>query len=265
MPSERKPDLVQSLMRGLEVIKVFGGSGPAALTLSEVAETTGLTRATSRRILLTLAEMGYIHQEGRQFSLTPRILELGYSYISSLELWELCQPHMRELVQELRESCSMAVLDLPEIVYVARVPMKRVMTVTLAVGSRLPAHATSMGHVLLAHLPPDKLDGFLATAELEPLTPRTITDPVKLKTHLGQVREQGWALIDQHLETGVRSIAAPIRRPDGSVPAALNVSAHSQRTNLDELRRRFLPRLLDTAAEISADLSRNVGISQDLA
>lgn len=257
-----RPELVQSLQRGLQVIRAFGKSTGDGLALSQVAELTGLTRATARRIVLTLVAEGYIKNQGRLFSLTPRILDLGYSYIVSFQIWELCLPHMRTLVSQVQESCSLAVLDLPDIVYVARVPMKRIMTVTLAVGSRLPAHATSMGHVLLAALPEDQLDHYLDTADLEPYTPKTITDPGKLRTELGKVRRQGWALVDQQLETGVRSIAAPIRCRDGSVPAAINVSAHPQRSDLTELREVFLPALLKAAQESGDDIDRHARSQQ---
>ena len=246
---------MQSLERGLAVIQAFSASKPR-LTLSDVARETGLTRAAARRFLLTLQQLGFVDSDEREFFLTPRILQLGYAYLSSTPFWDLAQAHMEELVDRLHESSSISVLDRDEIVYVARVPTKRIMTISLAVGSRLPAFATSMGRVMLADLPDAQIDAFLARAELTPLTSRTVTDPVALRTVLREVREQGWALVDQELEDGVRSIAAALRGADGRVLGALNVSAHATRTNLDALRRQFLPALLETTQRINADLSR---------
>jgi IclR family pca regulon transcriptional regulator len=248
-------DFVQSLERGLAVIQAFSATRPR-LTLSDVARETGLTRAAARRFLLTLQQLGFVDSDERDFFLTPRILQLGYAYLSSTPFWDLAQAHMEELVDRLHESSSISVLDRDEIVYVARVPTKRIMTISLAVGSRLPAFATSMGRVMLADLPDVQIDAFLARAELTPLTSRTVTDPVALRALLLEVREQGWALVDQELEDGVRSIAAGLRGADGRVLGALNVSAHATRTNLDALRKQFLPALLETTERINADLSR---------
>jgi IclR family pca regulon transcriptional regulator len=251
-PADGKQSL-QSLERGIAVIQVFSREHPA-LTLSEVARLAGITRATARRILLTLEKLGHVRSDGRLFSLTPRVLTLGWAYLSSLNLWEIAQPLMEDLARETKESCSAATLDLPDIVYVARVPTGRIMTITLGVGSRLPAHATSMGRVLLADLPPDELDRFLDETPLERYTERTITAEERLRAELATVREQGWALVDGELETGLRSIAAPIRGADGRTIAALNTSASSSRVSLEEFRSRFLPALVETAAAISANL-----------
>ena len=248
-------DFVQSLERGLAVIQAFSATRPR-LTLSDVARQTGLTRAAARRFLLTLQQLGFVDSNEREFYLTPRILQLGYAYLSSTPFWDLAQAHIEELVDQLHESSSISVLDRDEIVYVARVPTKRIMTISLAVGSRLPAFATSMGRVMLADLPDAQIDAFLARAELTPLTSRTVTDVVALRAVLLDVREQGWALVDQELEDGVRSIAAALRGADGRVLGALNVSAHATRTNLDALRKQFLPALLETTERINADLSR---------
>jgi IclR family transcriptional regulator, pca regulon regulatory protein len=246
---------LQSLERGMAVIQVFSREHPA-LTLSEVARLTGTTRATARRILLTLEKLGHVRSDGRLFSLTPRVLSLGWAYLSSLNLWEIAQPLMEDLVQKTKESCSAATLDLPDIVYVARVPTRRIMTIALGVGTRLPAHATSMGRVLLAGLPDDELDQFLAEATLERFTDRTVTDPEKLRAIVVQARQQGWALNDQELEIGLRSIAAPIESADGRTIAALNLSAAAPRVSIDELRQRFLPALIETAEDISKSLVR---------
>jgi IclR family pca regulon transcriptional regulator len=246
-------DFVRSFERGLAVLRAFGPDRPA-MTLSEVAQASGLTRAAARRFLLTLERLGYVASDGRRFSLRPRVLELGYAYLSSLPIWELAAPHMRDLVEQLHESSSASVLDDDEIVYVARVPTKRIMTINLVVGSRLPAYPTSMGRVLLAGLPGDALDAYFSRVTLERLTERTVTDEARLRAILAEVAEVGWAIVDQELEEGVRSVAAPLVNADGRAVAALNVSGHATRVTLDTLRRSFLPRVLETAARINADL-----------
>ncbi len=251
---ERRQSL-QSLERGMAVIQVFSRERPQ-LTLSEVARLTGITRATARRILLTLEKLGHVRSDGRLFSLTPRVLTLGWAYLSSLNLWDIAQPLMEDLVERTKESCSAATLDLPDIVYVARVPTRRIMTITLGVGTRLPAHPTSLGRVLLADLPEPELDEFLGSARLERYTERTITDARELRAVVDEVRRRGWALTDQELEIGLRSIAAPIRGADGRTIAALNVSAAAPRVSVGKLRRHFLPLLLDTAELISQGLVR---------
>ncbi len=251
--TERAPAFVQSLERGLAVIRAFDAEHPE-LTLSDVARATGLTRAAARRFLHTLVDLGYMRSDGRLFALRPRILELGYAYLSSLTLPEVAQPHLEALAGAAHESCSVSVLDGDEVVYVARVPAKRIMSVSISVGTRFPAYATSMGRVLLAGQPTGWLDQYLATAELRPLTSRTITDPALLRKELDQVREQGWALVDQELEEGLRSIAAPIADGGGATVAAVNVSAHASRGSSDTIRDELLPRLRATAAQIGQDL-----------
>lgn len=243
-------EFVQSLARGLSVITAFSSERPS-MTLTEVAQVTGLTRAAARRFLLTLHRLGYVYMNDREFSLSPRTLELGYAYLSTTPFWELAYPHMEALVDRLHESCSISVLDGDEIVYVARVPTKRIMTIGLAVGSRLPAYPTSMGRVLLAELPPHDLDAYLERVTLVPLTPRTVTSRETLRELLDDVRANGWALVDQELEQGVRSVAAPLRDGRGRAIGAINVSAHAARTTLDQLRREFVPALLETAEAIS--------------
>ncbi len=249
MPAARDQSL-RSLERGIAVIEVFSRERPA-LTLSEVARHANVTRATARRILLTLEKLGHVHSDGRLFSLTPRVLSLGWAYLASLNLPELAQPLMEDLVERTKESCSMATLDLPDVVYVARVPTRRIMTVALGVGTRLPAHATSMGRVLLAGLPDEDLDRFLERAQLERYTERTITDADALRAAVLETRERGWALVDQELEVGLRSMAAPVTRAPVGTVAAVNVSAAAQRVSLEDFRERFLPLLLETAASIS--------------
>ncbi|GAA5042326.1 IclR family pca regulon transcriptional regulator [Thermocatellispora tengchongensis] len=250
-PADRGSDYVQSLARGLAVIRAFSAETPE-LTLSEVARETGLTRAAARRFLLTLTELGYVRTDGRLFALSPRILELGYAYLSSLSLPEVAEPHLERLVAEVHESASVAVLDGDHIVYVARVATSRIMRVTISIGTRFPAHCTSMGRVLLAWMP--GLDAYLESAGLRRMTARTITSPAALSAELARVRAQGWAMVDQELEEGLRSIAAPIRDRSGKVVAAVNISTHASRTSLDSARRDLLPPLLATAARIEADL-----------
>jgi IclR family pca regulon transcriptional regulator len=247
------PDFVQSLERGLAVICAFSRDRPE-LTLTEVAVTTGVTRATARRFLLTLARLGYVRTDGRLFSLTPRVLELGYAYLSSLSLPEVAQPHLEALAAEVNESSSVSVLDGHDVVYVARRPVSRIMTVAISVGTRFPAYATSMGRVLLAGLSESDLAGYLSTVELRPLTPKTVTTQAALLTELARVRTQGFAVVDEELEEGLRSAAAPIHDRAGRVVAALNVSAHASRTSVDSMRRVLVPALLAAAARISADL-----------
>jgi len=244
-------EFVQSLERGLAVIRAFGADEPR-LTLADVARRSGLTRAAARRFLLTLVELGYVRSDGKHFELTPRVLELGYAYLSSLSLPEIAEPHLERLAARVRESSSVSVLDGDDIVYVGRVPTSRIMRVAINVGTRFPAYATSMGRVLLAAL--DDLDDYLARLEIRPLTPHAIATPEELRAELERVREQGWALVDQELEEGLRSLAAPIRDAGGRVVAAVNVSAHASRAPLAAVRRELLPPLLETAANIEADL-----------
>ena len=248
--NDRPGDFIQSLERGLSVINSFSRQTPRQ-TLSEVAERTALTRATARRVLLTLANLGYVDQSGRIFTLTPKVLDLGYSYLSSFQIVDLAQPTMERLVDEVRESSSMSVLDGSEIVYVARVPTTRIMTIALALGSRLPAYPTSMGRVLLAGLPEDEFDDYMSRTTLESLTPHTITDPAEFRATVSACREQGHALVDQELEEGVRSIAAPVHNGRGKVIAAVNVSCHASRVDIAQMLDEFRPRLLAAASEIS--------------
>jgi IclR family pca regulon transcriptional regulator len=252
--TEERAEYVRSLERGLSVLQAFSGERPA-MTLADVARSADLTRATARRLLLTLVELGYLQQDGREFRLTPKVLNIGYAYLSSLDLARLAQPSMEALAEQTHESCSAAVLDGAEIVYVARVPAKRILTISIGLGSRLPAHATSMGRVLLADLPPEQLDRLLAERPLEALTPMTVTDTGAIKKELQRVRQQGWALVDQELELGLRSIAAPLRNRPGCAVAALNVSTHASRVDMERLLGEFLPALLRTAARVTEGLA----------
>ncbi len=255
----RRTDFVQSLDRGLAVIRCFSSEHPS-LTLSEVAERTGLTRAAARRFLLTLQELGYVGSSGRQFSLRPRVLALGYAYLSSFSVAQIAQPHLEDLTEELHESCSVSVLDGDDIVYVARASANRIMTIALTVGTRLPPYPTSMGRVLLAGLPEADLDAHLSRARLRKLTEHTVDDPGQLRAILADVRAKGWAAVDQELEAGVRSIAVPIRDSSGRVVAAINASAHAARVPMRTLEKQFLPRLLDAAEQIDTELASRMAV-----
>jgi IclR family transcriptional regulator, pca regulon regulatory protein len=246
-------DFVQSLSRGLEVITVFGPDRQN-MTLSDVARLTGLTRATARRFLLTLVELGYMRTDGKLFSLTPHVLNLGFSYLSGLSITEVAQPHVQDLASIVHESSSVAVLDGDDIVYVVRVPTKRIMAVAISVGTRFPAYATSMGRVLLASLSPDQLDAYLDRVELLPLTKFTVTDTARLRQLLDQVRTDGFVITDQELEEGLRSTAAPIRDAHGYVIAAINLSAQATRVSSAQMRSDLLPHLLEAARRIEIDL-----------
>lgn len=246
-------EFVQSLERGLAVIQAFGPSKPE-MTISEVAEATGTTRATARRFLLTLEQLGHIRSDGRKFSLTPHVLGLGYAYLSSLDWWQIAQDVMEEVVQELQESCSASVLDGKDVIYVARVSATRIMSINLSIGTRLPAHVTSLGRVLLSHQPPEMLDDYLAGIAPHKFTERTKIDPAELREAIETARLKGYALVDQELETGLRSLAVPIYDRSGRILAALNVGAHAARTRLDEMTTRFLPVLHDASRKITAQL-----------
>ena len=250
--TKRETEFVQSLQRGLAVIRAFDADHPT-LTLSEVARSTGLARAAARRFLLTLVDLGYMRVEDRRFMLTPRVLELGHAYLSSLTLPEIALPHLRDFVGEIRESSSLCVLDGHQIVYVARVPANRIMSVSISVGTRFPAFATSLGRVLLAGKSDDWLQRYLETAELAPITPLTISEPGAFMTEIHRVRGQGWAMVDQELEEGLRSLAVPVHDSRGEVVAAINVSVHASRWSLEAVRKQLLPRLLETAAAVERD------------
>jgi IclR family pca regulon transcriptional regulator len=247
-------DFVQSLERGLSVIRAFDADHPK-LTLSEVAAATGLSRAAARRFLHTLVRLGYMHNNNGRFSLRPRILELGYAYLSSLSLPEVAMPHLEELVEQVRESSSVSELDGEDVVYIARVPTKRIMTVAISVGTRFPAYATSMGRVLLSDMPEEWVDAYLAQVSLHHFTGHTITSPGGLRQELRKIKTRGWALVDQELEEGVRSIAAPIRDADGKAIAAVNISTHAGRRTLDGIVADLLRPLLATAERIERDLA----------
>lgn len=245
---------VQSLARGLAVIRAFDGDN-AQLSLSDVARRAGITRAAAGRFLRTLQTLGYVRSTGRLFSLTPRVLELGFSYLSALSLPEIAQPHLEQLSRDVDESVSCAILDGTDIVYVARVPTRRIMRVGITIGTRFPAYATSMGRTLLAHLPDVDRDRLLSASGVARLTDRTMTDRDALRRELQGIRERGWALVDSELEAGLRSIAAPVHRRDGAVVAAVNVSTSVNRVSRQRVVGEFLPLLRRTTAAIDADLA----------
>ncbi len=244
---------VQSFARGLEVIRSFSAATPQQ-TLSEVAARTGLTRAGARRILLTLQTLGYVESDGRLFRLTARILDLGFAYLSSMPIWDLAEPVMEALVEEVKESCSAAVLEGQDIVYVLRVPTHKIMRNTLGVGSRLPAYCTSLGRVLLAGLDDEEVLKRLKAARPRALTKHTLTDTEALLAKVQQARRQGWSLVNQELEEGLISLAAPITDRSGRVIAALNLSGQANRTNAKVAQETLLPALLRAARTVSQRL-----------
>ena len=251
---EESPDYVQSLARGLNVIRAFDADHPY-LSQAQLAERTGLARAVVRRSLITLQHLGYVDTRGRQFHLTPRVLELGFGYLSASRLPELALPSMEQLVRGVKESCSLSVLDGEQIVYVARVPVSRIMTVALGVGARLPAFAASMGRVLLAGLPDAQLDAWLARARFTAITPHTLNTAKALKAEVLKVRRQGFALVSRELELGLVSVAVPIRGRGGEVLAGLNVSMQFHRDSHQIALRSVLPALRKAQAEIERILA----------
>lgn len=249
---------VQSFASGLSVIRAFDASAPRQ-TLTEVARRCGLTRAGARRILLTLETLGYVRSDGRQFALTPKILDLGFAYLSSQPLWQFAEPVMQTLVADLKESCSAAVLEGQDIVYVLRVPARKIMSINLGVGSRLPAWCTSMGRVLLADLDAEALERHLQGVQLQQHTARTANSLDELRLRIAAVREQGWCLLNQELEDGLVSLAAPITDRSGRTIAALNVSTQVNRNPPETLLAQHLPRLLEAAQSISRLLQIRAG------
>lgn len=244
---------VQSFARGLEVIRSFSAAAPRQ-TLTEVAGRTGLTRAGARRILLTLQTLGYVESDGKLFALTPRILDLGFAYLSSMPMWNVAEPLMETLVEQVKESCSAAVLEGSDIVYVLRVSTRKIMRNSLGIGSRLPAYCTSMGRMLLAGLPDAQVMELLRAQSLEARTRHTLTDPEAVLAKVQQARKQGWCLVNQELEEGLVSMAAPIANRAGRTVAALNISGQVNRTSPRQMQDAMLAPLRDAAREISRSL-----------
>ncbi|MEJ3652936.1 IclR family transcriptional regulator C-terminal domain-containing protein [Actinomycetes bacterium KLBMP 9759] len=249
------PDFIEALARGLEVITAFHQDRPV-MTLAEVAAATGLARPTARRILLTLRELGYVREAERGYALTPRVLELGVAYVRSMGLWDVARPHLEHLVRTTNESCSIAQLDGSDIVYVARVAVPKIVSLAVQIGTRFPALQTSLGKVQLAALAPDELERVLALPTRSGLTPRWQPEAAERDAVLRDVRARGWALTDEQLALGIRSIAAPLRDGSGRVIAGVNVNCHAAETSVEYLLDHHLPLLLQTAGEISADFAR---------
>jgi IclR family pca regulon transcriptional regulator len=245
------PNFMTSLARGLAVIQAFS-ERQRELTVSQISSKTGFSRAAVRRCLYTLAKLGFAAcDDSKHFHLRPRVLALGHSYISSMPLAAMAQPILENVSHILHESCSIATLDGTDIVYIARANVTRIMSIDLVVGSRLPAFCTSMGRVLMADLPAEKLDEFLARVEFKPYTVRTVVNAEKLRQILRLVQRNGYCIVDQELESGLRSMAVPIRDSAARVVAALNVGAHAQRVSIQDLQVRFLPHLKSAAQELS--------------
>ncbi|KMS91991.1 hypothetical protein ACZ91_06765 [Streptomyces regensis] len=246
-------DYVQSLERGLSVILAFSDHGPR-MTLARVAQVTGLSRPTVRRVMLTLERLGYVRTDGRDFSLTPRVLALGHAYLSSLNLTQVAQPFMENVTKVTGHTCSLSVLDGEDAVFVTRVPSRQVMRHTLTTGTRLPAYATSMGRVLLAGLPDHEVEDFLAKAPFPRLTTHTKVTADELASALTTTRARGWALVDQEFEEGVRSFSAPVRDAHGATIASLSMSVPASELSVDEIHREVLPVVVEAAAEIGKQL-----------
>jgi IclR family pca regulon transcriptional regulator len=255
--SREDPDFIESVEKSFRLLQVFSADEPL-LTVSRAAELAGLTRPTARRLLLTFQRLKLVEADRGAFRLTPRVLRIGHGYLASLPLWDHAQNRLQALAEEVNEACSAATLDEKEIVYVARVPAKRSLSLTLTVGSRLPAYPTSMGRVLLAALPGAAFEEYLSTTTLEPLTPHTVTDPGRLRAIIHDVREIGYAVIDGERELGVRSIGAPVRGRNGEVIAAMNVSVNAARVSLADLTGHLLPKLLEAAEDISVNIASHL-------
>jgi IclR family transcriptional regulator, pca regulon regulatory protein len=243
-------EFMATLAKGLAVLGCFGRQRPA-MTLSEAALAASVSRATARRILRTLAELGYVEQRGRQFSLSPNILQLGFAYLATQNWIERAVPLMKELSERVGESCSAAILQGTEVVYVARVPTRRIMSVGISVGSRLPAFHTAVGRAQLGFLDPSEIWRRLKSVRIEPLTPSTITDLQALFDRIRDDHAQGFSIVDEELERGLRAIAVPVVDRQDQVVAALNLSTHSTRTTRNEMRDKFLPELRAVAAQIA--------------
>jgi IclR family transcriptional regulator, pca regulon regulatory protein len=246
------PDFVEALARGLDVLACFDAHHPS-MSLTEVAEAAGLARPTARRLLLTLEELGFVRSSGGTFALTPKVLTLGMAYVGSLGLWDIARPHLEALVAGTGESSSMAQLDGSDIIYVARVAVPKIIALRVDVGTRFPAVQTSQGKVLLAALSPDELDATLATPSRAGLPTYIGRSPEQLRRELTEVRARGWALADEELAPGVRSVAVPVRDGTGTVRAAMNVTVHAAETSTERLLQQHLPRLLRTAGDVSAE------------
>ena len=246
-------DFVSSMARGLEVLRTFNRTG-RKMTLSQVASETGITRASARRILLTLIHEGYAVTDGKMFDLTPQVLELGHSVLSAKGVWEIAKPFIDQLSAETQESVSAAILDKFDVVYVSGAQYHRVISVGISIGARFPAHCTANGRVLLAAQPEDRWADMLRNIELTKMTEKTVTDPKKFRKILEQVRDQGWSFVDQELEIGLRSISAPVKTEAGVLVGAINIGVPTLRMSPEEIVSDVLQRLQTTVANISKAL-----------
>jgi IclR family pca regulon transcriptional regulator len=244
------PSFMTSLARGLAVIRAFSDQR-RSLTIAQISHRTGIPRAAVRRCLHTLRQLGYVDSEANNFSLKPKILTLGYSYLSSTPLTVSAQPCLNAISRALNESCSLAMLDEGEVLYVSRSATARIMSVALNTGSRLPAYCTSLGRVLLAHLSEEALSAYFARVELKAYTDKTVVSEARIRELLAQARNNGYALVEEELEIGLRSIAVPVHGASGNVIAALNIGAQATRVSAKKMREEFLPALLRGAQELS--------------
>ena len=244
------PDFMTSLARGLAVIRAFSDQR-RSLTIAQISHKTGIPRAAVRRCLHTLKQLGYADADSNNFSLKPKVLTLGYSYLSSTPLTVSALPFLNQISRTLNESCSLAVLDERQVLYVARSATSRIMSVALNTGSRLPAYCTSLGRAILAHLPQDMLDDYFSKVELKAYTDRTVVSERRLREILEAVRQDGYALVEEELEVGLRSIAVPVRGASGEVVAALNVGAQATRVSSRQMKTEFLPVLLRGSQEMA--------------
>ena len=247
-------DVVRSLDRGLEVIEVMSRA-QSSLTLADVSRLCGTSRATARRLVLTLKELGYVAFDGYAYSLRPRVMDFGDAYLSGLALPRIAHPHLARLAAKVQDTCSLTVLDEFDVVYVDRVRASRLLTFNIDIGTRFPAYATSTGRILLAALPEEIVEDYLSTHKAEPLTEMSTTSAKGLLEHISRARKAGFAIADQELDAGLRSVAAPVRDSSGDVVAAVVVSTQVTRTPLDILRSQVVPQILDTAKSISYDFS----------
>jgi IclR family transcriptional regulator, pca regulon regulatory protein len=243
-------EFVQSLARGLRVLQSFSAENPS-MTVTEVAEQTDLSRGTARRLLLTLDRLGFVGSDGKQFWLKPQVMDLGYRYLSSLPWWQLAKPIIEEATSAVNEACNVGILDGVDIIYTAGVEVNRIVSTNIRIGSRLPAHATATGRVLLSLLPDRQLDSFFKNAKLKQLTPKTVVDEATLRSILRKVRADQYCLVDQELELGLRSIAVAVTDRTGKTLGAMSLSSNAQRLEIPEIISRHLPALREACEKIA--------------
>jgi IclR family pca regulon transcriptional regulator len=248
-------EYVRALDRGLAVIRAFDADHPRR-SLAEVARAVGLAPATARRLLHTLQSLDYVATDGQAWWLRPRLLELGQAYLATTSVWDVVRERLARLAEEVHETASAGVLDGDDVIYVVRVPYRRIMSMNVEVGTRIPAFASSMGRVLLAALDDDAREAILQRVDLRPITPRTVATVDALRGVVAQVRAQGWCFMEQELEAGIQCVAAPVHDATGRVIAAVTVSSHTSRLGPEEVRGRLLPALVRAAGDIDEDLRR---------